>query len=433
MPTRITHLNRKLSHTLTGLFASAAFMLMFAAGAQAQKFTDIYGFQGTANGVAPWSSLTFDGAGNLYGTTRYGGVNNCAAGLGCGVAYQLSPPASGTGPWTQTVMHVFTNGSDGATPFAGLVADNAGNLYGATYSGGSFTRTNCKSNGCGVIFELSPAGGGVWTETVLYTFTGAQDGNAPFGTLIRDSAGNLYGTTVGGGHINSPNCSGGCGVVFELSPSTSGWQETVLYSFSGARDGAEPFTGVTFDTAGNLYGTTTEAGSADCNCGTVFELSPVAGGWQETTLHAFSQLNGNTPQGPVTLDSAGNVYGTTVDGGPAEQCDEGCGVVFELSPGANGVWTETRLKVFTQNGPFEPSGSLVFDSEGNLYGTVQSSGIYKLSLVSGVWTLTGYYSPKVANGNTPVGGLIADSSGNMYGAFAFGGTTNSGVVFKFVP
>lgn len=433
MPTRTTPLNRDLPGTRSILLALAALTLVLAGAAQAQKFSALYEFEGTSNGETPWSSLNFDGAGNLYGTARYGGLNNCSGGLGCGVVYQLSPPASGSGPWTQTVVHAFANGSDGATPFAGLVADSSGNLYGAAFYGGDFTGSNCTNDGCGVIFEFSPAGEGVWTETVLYTFTGAQDGGYPFGTLIRDSAGNLYGTTVAGGHINSANCTpGGCGVVFELSPSGGGWHETVLYAFSGDHDGAQPYSGLTFDKTGNLYGTTSVAGSTDCGCGTVFELSPVSGSWKLATLHMFTQLNGNTPQGPVTLDAAGNIYGTTVDGGPAEQCDDGCGVVFELSPGAT-AWTETKLRVFTQSGPFSPSGSLVFDSEGNLYGTVQDSGIYKLSLDAGVWKQAGYFSPKVANGNTPIGGLIIDSSGALYGTFAYGGTTNSGVAFKLVP
>jgi uncharacterized repeat protein (TIGR03803 family) len=429
MPTRTAPLNREFSHTLTALFALATFtlVLVLATGAQAQKFTDLYGFPSASDGKSPWSSLTFDGAGNLYGTTRYGGNTGCASGLGCGVAYQLSPPASGTGPWTQTVMHIFADGSDGATPYAGLVADSASNLYGAAFYGGNFTATNCQSSGCGVIFELSPAGGGAWTETVLYSFTDAQDGGYPAGTLTRDSAGNLYGTTVAGGQR-------GYGVVFKLSPSSSGWQETVLYSFSGGHDGSQPWAGVTLDTAGNLYGTTTEAGSVDCSCGTVFEVSPVSGGWKETTLQIFTQLNGNLPQGPVTLDSAGNVYGSTYSGGPEEECENGCGVVFELSPGANGLWSETRLHVFNQNGPYSPSGSQVFDSEGNLYGTVQNNGIYKFSLVSGVWKQTGYFSPRSANGgNTPIGGLIIDASGNLYGSFAYGGTANNGGVFKFIP
>jgi uncharacterized repeat protein (TIGR03803 family) len=431
MPTRTTLLNP--ARALSILFALAISTVMLAGGAQAQKFSALYEFQGSNNGETPWSSLTFDGAGNLYGTTRYGGLNNCNGGLGCGVVYELSPPASGTGAWTQTVVHAFTNGSDGATPYAGLVADSSGNLYGAAFYGGNFAAANCQSDGCGLIFELSPAGEGVWTESVLYTFTGAQDGGFPFGTLTRDSEGNLYGTTVAGGHINATNCTpGGCGVVFKLSLGSSGWQETVLYAFSGDHDGSQPYSGVTLDTAGNLYGTSTLGGSVDCDCGTVFELSPASGGWKETTIHQFTQSNGNTPQGPVTLDAAGNVYGTTVFGGPATQCDDGCGVVFELSPGAT-AWTETKLRVFNQSGPFSPSGSVVFDSEGNLYGTVQNSGIYKLSLESGVWKQAGYFSPKPANGNTPIGGLIIDSSGNLYGTFAYGGPTNSGVVFKLVP
>lgn len=436
MKTGTKWLARNHWNNVSLLLAVMALTFILVLTAPAQTLAPLYEFQGGSTGDYPYAGVVIDQAGNLYGTTLYGGVNNCRAGLGCGVVYEISPPSSGSGPWTETILHTFTNGSDGATPYAGLVSDGAGNLYGTAYSGGNFKSSNCTYQGCGVVFELSPAGNGTWTETVLYTFNGGYDGSSPFGTLIRDAAGNLYGTTVGGGAVHATNCTGGCGVVFELSPGTSGWTETVLYRFAGEHDGAEPFSGVTFDSVGNLYGTTTQSGALDCGCGTVFELSPVSGGWKETTLHIFTQLNGNTPQGPVLFDAAGNLYGTTVDGGPPQGCDNGCGLVFELSQ--SNSWAETKLHDFSQNGPFWPSGSLVFDSAGNLYGTVQGGGpggggIYRMAQQAGVWKLTGFFAGNNSLGNTPIGGLISDSSGNLYGSAATGGKGNSGAVFKFVP
>lgn len=436
MQARMTLWNRNRLHNRGAAFFVATLTLILSISSQAQQFTPLFEFQGTSNGETPYSGLTFDSAGNLYGTTRYGGLNDCSSGLGCGVAYEISRPPSGQGPWSETVLHVFTNGTDGATPYAGLIPDGAGNFYGTAFYGGSFASTPCRLDGCGVVFELSPTGAG-WAETVLHTFSGGHDGNGPFGNLIRDSAGNLYGTTVAGGALRAPNCSPyGCGVVFELSPASQGWTETVLYAFQGDKDGAQPYTGLTFDSQGDLYGTT-YAGAK--GYGTVFKLAPVSGGWQETTLYVFNGLDGNTPEGPVTFDSAGNLYGTTVFGGPPQGCDAGCGLLFELSPSPKGFWSEKGLRVFDQTGPFYPSGSLVFDSAGDLYGTVQSGGptgaggIYKMSIVSGKWKQTGFYTTPAAVANTPIGGLISDSSGNLYGTAAYGGSSNSGVVFEFTP
>jgi uncharacterized repeat protein (TIGR03803 family) len=429
MTTRIPSGDRKVSCAMSAMFVTIM-MLSFAPSAAAQQFTLLYNFPGGASGKAPYSAVTFDSSGNLYGTTEYGGVDNCNnGGLGCGIAYELSPP-TGQGQWTETVLYTFTNGSDGATPFGGLVADGAGNLYGTAAYGGKVNTTVC-GDGCGVVFELSPAGNGTWTETVLYSFKGYKDGAVPFGTLVRDSAGNLYGTTIAGGAAN-PNFPLGSGVVFELSPGATGWTYTVLYAFKGYKDGAAPFSGVIFDNAGNLYGTTTVAGSL-CECGTVFRLSPGSSGWTETTLHIFDGLNGNNALGPLAFDASGNLYGTTVFGGPPQGCDAGCGLTFELTPSSTGFWPERAVHVFNQNGPFYPSGSLVVDSAGNLYGTVQANGIYRMSLVAGKWRQSGYFTVPASMGNTPIGGLISDSSGNLYGTASNGGTANSGIVFRFTP
>jgi uncharacterized repeat protein (TIGR03803 family) len=188
---------------------------------------------------------------------------------------------------------------------------------------------------------------------VLHSFN-TVDGAGPYGALTLDAAGNLYGVTQGGG---DPNVCSNCGVVFQLVPTSGGWKENVVHYFSGGLDGWWPFGGVVLDTAGNLYGTTVYGGNTGCSttaqgCGVVFELSPLSNGmWKKTALYVFSGLDGAHPAAPVVFDSAGNLYGTTSEGdGHISDCfGAGCGVVFELSPTSNGVWTETVLHAFKGN------------------------------------------------------------------------------------
>ena len=258
-----------------------------------------------------------------------------------------------TSTWAATheqVLHSFNqNGTDGFYPSAGLIFDAAGNLYGTTPAGGS----GCVPYfGCGTVFELTPTAYVGWTERVLYSFCvgNCDDGSQPFAGLIFDAAGNLYGTTHRGGGFN-------LGTVFKLSPNgNGGWTETVLHSFSYGTDGIYPSAGLIFDATGNLYGTTTEGGTGSgCGndgCGTVFELSPNGnGGWTETVLYSFcSQTNctdGATPVAGLILDAVGNLYGTTNAGGNFfSNCPYLCGTVFKLSPNGNGGWTETVLHSF---------------------------------------------------------------------------------------
>jgi uncharacterized repeat protein (TIGR03803 family) len=244
--------------------------------------TVLYAFTGVDDGESPLASLIFDSKGNLYGIA-FGGK------AGYGVAFELTPPSGGSGPWNEAVLYTFHSRSDGAYPYAGLIFDSKGNLYGTTSNGGDTSGSNCKATrGCGVVFELSPptGGSGMWTETTPYSFTGGSDGGYPDAGLIFDSKGNLYGTTGQGGNLSGSNCSGssGCGVVFELSPPTGGtgsWTESVLYTFNGGGDGADPSAGLIFDAKGNFYGTAYSGGDmsgSNCSgtggCGVVFELSP---------------------------------------------------------------------------------------------------------------------------------------------------------------
>jgi uncharacterized repeat protein (TIGR03803 family) len=291
--------------------------------------------------MAPESRLIFDSSGNLYGTTVLGGT------YGMGIVFELSPSGS---TWKQQVLYSFgATSNDLTNPLSGLVLDGSGNLYGTAGGGGAD----------GGVFELQRSGN-QWKEIVIYPFFNAD--GVPFGTLVWDSAGNLYGTTSNGGTY-------GQGEVFELTPpSGGGWTKTVLYSFAGGTDGSAPFlSGVVFDAAGNLYGTTYEGGITSCNggygCGTVFQLTPSTGQWTHNVLHAFNGSDGAIPFDSVVLDSAGNVYGTTGSGGHNNQ-----GVVFKVTRSGNS-WIETVLHFF--NGRRGASGyaGLIFDQQGVLYGT----------------------------------------------------------------
>jgi uncharacterized repeat protein (TIGR03803 family) len=260
----------------------------------------------------PQGNLTMDAAGNLYGTTFDGGAYYY------GVVFKLAPNPDGT--WTESVLHTFAGGADGAEPTAGLMFDAAGNLYGSTYNGGSDS-TSCFFGGCGVVFKLKPNSGGTWEEHILHTFDVGAGGTNPSGGLTFDAAGNLYGTTSG-----NPN-----GTVFKLAPNPDGtWVESTLYSFFDSAVGIYPNGGLAFDAAGNLYGTTSFGGdlkSSLCypGCGTVFELAPTSSGWSETVLRAFHGTARN-PYAPVILDKKGNLYGTT-SGGTGN-----FGVVFKITP-----------------------------------------------------------------------------------------------------
>ena len=304
------------------------------------------------DGQAPNAGLIFDQGGNLYGTTFYGG-GGCF--YGCGVVFELTPHPDGR--WTEKVLHHFT-GADGSDSSAGLIFDRAGNLYGTTRYGGGY--------GPGNVFELAPNSDGSWTENVLYSFTGGQDGGGPVAALIFDGAGNLYGTTQIGG-------TNGQGVIFKLIHNSDGsWSEIVLYQFTGGKDGSQPNDSLIFDQAGNLYGTTfysSHCAFYSLGCGVVFELTPNSdGSWTESILRRFNGPGGAHPKAGLIFDQAGNLYGTTESGGKQGSCVEGCGVVFKLAPNSKGGWNETVLHYFVNNPGADPYGGLVFDGAGNLYG-----------------------------------------------------------------
>jgi uncharacterized repeat protein (TIGR03803 family) len=270
----------------------------------------------SSDGAVPTGGLIFDAAGNLYGATDGGGsLSACQAYLssGCGLVYMLKPNASGS--WTYSVLHEFGS-SDGAAPTGSLIFDTAGNLYGTTAYGSG---PSC-IKGCGVVFKLTGNSGGTWTETVLYSFTGATDGAYPNGGLAFGASGNLYGTAFSGGANNG-------GAVFELAPNSDGtWTQRVIHSFAGrskAADGSLPGAGVAFDASGNLYGTTTYGGAG---LGVVFKLTPTSSGWSESVVHAFWGYGGH-PSAPILIDPAGHLYGTASQG-----TGRNYGLVFEITP-----------------------------------------------------------------------------------------------------
>ncbi len=351
----------------------------------------------------------------------------------------------------ENVIYTFQGQADGETP-SYLVADAAGNLYGM--AGGEVA---------GIIYELSPPSqpGGNWTFTVLYAFQGGLDGAGPIGPLVFDRAGNLYGVTLGGGGNPSCNNGYGCGTVFELSPPSQPggtWTETQLYVFQGGpADGASPMSGVVFDRTGNLYGTTPLGGTGTCSsdgCGTVFRLAPPSpgGSWAETVLYNFQGgTDGSQPLAGVVPDSAGNLYGTTVDGGSEKRCPTtgrpGCGTVFELRPPSQpgDPWTE-KIYAFISDGSsninkagLNPEGGLTIYKEA-IYGTAFYGGsqgfgtIFQTSLVNG--ELTGAVLRNFTCGDCthPAATMIVDHAGNLYGTTGSGECEGcDGTVFVLGP
>jgi uncharacterized repeat protein (TIGR03803 family) len=402
---------RRCATRLVAATAALVLAVVAAQSARAETFTVLHSFV-LPTGANPEKALTRDAQGNLYGTTPQGGT------FRKGTVFKLDKNLK------YTVIYNFTGGTDGSGPVTYLSLDKAGNLYGTTEYGGD----NC----CGTVFELMPHSDGSWTESVLHSFTDL-DGQNPVAGLIRDPAGNFYGTTLGGG---TQKC--GCGTVFELMPhSGGGWTEKVLHSFDNTgSDGYYPSANLTRDPSGNLYGTTPFGGSDSyCfggGCGTVFELSPTSdGSWNETILHAFTGGNdGWSPLGGLIRDASGNLYGTTSMGGSSKYD----GVVFKLDTSGN----ETVLYNFggTPDGAF-PAAGLTRDAEGNFYGTTGAGGLSELGTVFKL-TSTGeetvLHSFDGRHGESPNAAVIEDAKGNLYGTTTYGGKgacgDHCGVLFK---
>jgi len=411
-----------------GLAIMLALTVVLVPSAQAQTFTVLHSFTCCEEGYLPFAGVTMDRAGNLYGTTMFGGDRSQC----CGTVFKL----------THKVLTKLSSleGSYGDAPVARVIFGPDGSLYGTSLYGGS--RDYCDSgDGCGTVFRVSPpptpcktAVCGGWNTTRLYTFTGASDGGEPgYGDVVFDGAGNLYGTTITGGVGNCNSPSETCGVVYKLTPSNGGWTESVLYSFKGGSDGGNPYAGVIFDAAGNLYGTTALGGQY--GNGTVYQLTPSGSGWVENILYAFhGGDDGVNPTGGLIFDQSGNLYGTTSAGGPG-----GGGTVFMLKP-SNGNWTFSVAASFTGSGSAPgPSDSLIMDAAGDLYGTTASDGAYltgsvfKLTPSHGGWTETDLYSFTCDTGCYPHGSVLLDAKGNLYGTAELGGAGSGGIVWEIAP
>jgi len=357
--------------------------------ASAQTGTELYNFTGGSDGAYPYGGLAIGTGGVVYGLTAQGGTG-CAA-PGCGTFYRLTPPAAGQTAWSEDILYQFKGGSDGAYPFATLVANEKGVYFGTTASGG---------NGNGTVFELTPPATGqtAWTETPLYDFIGIANGATPYATVLVGKKHVLYGTTVNGGSGGCTETGGtviGCGTVFSLTPPAKGqtsWAEAVLYSFQNLPDGANPYASL-IQVKADLFGTAAGGGLGH---GIVFKLSPPAAGktqWTETIIYSFNGgTDGVIPYGNLVANGAGVLYGTTEKGGTYNY-----GTVFSLTPPAKGSkapWTEQILYNFaggnisegglgTEFDGIYPYSGLVLDSSGALYGTTQRGGYIAYGCSSG--------------------------------------------------
>ena len=419
--------SRSLSRAAVAALAVAtmfALTVLITSSAQAQTYQVLWTFTGGGDGAYPYAGLTWDQAGNLYGTTQYRGGNGCYLGEGCGTVFRLKHAGS---RWVLNTLYSFQGGTDGGNPLARVIFGPDGSLYGTTQNGGNSACTF----GCGTVFNLRPPPTACktalcpWTETVLYRFSGGSDGaNPQNGALLIAPSGVVYGTTFGGGAY-------GHGVVFSLTPSQGAWSYSVIFSFGGT-DGVHPYSGVIFDNAGNLYGTT--CGGGFYFAGTVYELMPAGSGWQEEVLYSFTGSQQDDyavcPVGGLIFDGSGNLYGTTGTNNP----DSPGGDVFELTP-SNGSWTIAHV-VALSGGPSAagPVDSLAMDAAGNLYGTMVGTGdppAGAIFEVSTDWTATYLY--RWSQGAEAYGGPILDANGNLYGTNFSTGQYNDGVVWEITP
>jgi uncharacterized repeat protein (TIGR03803 family) len=397
----------------------------------------LYNFTGNADGGMPYDSLTIDASGHLYGTTSRSSPGN-------GTVFEL---AFSGGQWNESTLFNFPTNDGDEGQGNGLLLDSSGNLYGTNPYGGAYNQ--------GSVFEMMPNGKGAWTERLIYSFQGGNDGAGPASSLIFDSMGNLYGTTSTGGGASA--CYTGCGTIFKLVPDRNGnWSESVLYAFAGGNDGIDPSGALVFDATGNLYGTTFAGGPS--NAGTILQLKSQGGAWTESVIYTFTGgSDGANPASSLIFDTAGNLYGTTFLGGIVNSgCfNVGCGTIFELQPSKNGTWTESVLYEFTGGSDgANPVSSLIFDNSGNLYGTGRNGGIlaakcesngcgvvFELSPSRGSgWTEHVLYSfTGGIDGDQPEASLVFDISGNLYGTASGGAKGQSyceggcGTVFKLTP
>jgi len=403
---------------LSLLFLLLAALSLAAYAQPPFKVLHAFGLGNDAGGL--WSSVVFDQQGNIYGSSSGGGA------YGDGTVFRLSPGQDGD--WNETILYSFPSFSeDGAVAWGGPAVDAFGNVYGTTQVGGLYAH--------GIAFELSPGPQG-WIETVLHNFAGPGDPTCcPYGNVTLDE----YGDLLGVGYS-----------AFALSPGPGGWGESILHSFADENgDGYGTQAGLILDAAGDIFSTTRfGGGEPTCpanTCGTVYELQPVAGTWKEHILHRFGSFAGDgevLSSGELAIDSKGNLYGTTAEGGANVCVDVGCGTIFKVarvraSTGVAGA--ETILYSFVGGAAgFNPGGSVIVDGAGNLYGTTISGGspacqcgvVYELSPKNGGWKYTILHTFTGSDGAQPDANMTFGPDGNLYGTTATGGTYSAGVVFE---
>ena len=399
--------------SISALAVTAAFVLSVASAAAVT--TDVILSFEEDEGEYADTDLETDSAGNIYGTTVLGGD------FGSGTVFQLSPTPNG---WVHTVLYSFTGGADGGEPYKGVTIDREGNLYGTAVTGGS---GSCEG-GCGVAYKLTNSGGN-WTQTVIHAFTGGDDGSGPGARLTVDRGGNIYGMAPTGG-------ANGLGTIYKISQAGAAWTFKVIHTFTGGDDGATGSAGRMVLRRARLYGAATTGGAH--GSGVIFELSPRAvGEWDFRAIYAFKgQPDGSFPYGALLFAGSGKIYGTTYYGGT-----NGIGAVYELSPRRNGEWNENVIYSFQEGSDGNsPISNLVFDPAGNLYGTTSEGGlgsgtIFKLSPIGGgQWTETvvhPFQGPP--DGAFAYNGMVVDRLGNFYGATVHGGKNDDGSVYKFTP
>lgn len=429
MSSALAQLTTLLSRSFAKSFLSCAVFCVIGvltmSPLQAQTFQVIHNFTGP-DGSNPNAGLTMDAAGHLYGTTQTGGYQGGQCGGFCGTAFKMSRQGSN---WTLVPIYLFgASNNDGQSPQARLIIGSNGSLYSTTTS--DFNQSS------GTVFNLQPPAHftpsvfAKWGENILYHFQGGLDGvNPGQGDLVFDAQGNIYGTTWAGGSSDK-------GTVYKLTPSNGGWIETILHSFTGGNDGGSPVSGVILDSAGNLYGTTLYGGAG--NRGTVYRLSLSNGVWVEQVLYSFQgNSDGELPSGGLIFDSQGNLYGSTTQAG----INFG-GTAFMLSPSGGG-WQLHVLYSFSFAGP---SGSMTMDTDGNLYGTTGgglylAGNVFKLTRSGGGYTYTSLHDfSNGDDGGYPIGNVALDHDGNIYGTASSGGVPSDkcpgdtcGVVWEITP
>jgi uncharacterized repeat protein (TIGR03803 family) len=416
LATSSQHRKRRASIHLVGGFVALVALALCVGYAKASTTEVIYSFAGDDDGEYTDTDVAIDTAGNLYGTSVLGGE------FGGGTVWQLSPVGDG---WVHTVLYSFTGGADGGEPYKGVTLDAAGNLYGTAVTGGS---GSCEG-GCGVTYKLTKSGT-AWTQSVIHAFTGGEDGSGPGARVAVDNRGNVYGMTPTGG-------ANGLGTIYKLHLTSNGdWALQVIHTFTGGSDGSSGSAGKLVLRSGHIYGAATTGGLN--GSGTVFQLTPTrTGEWRFKILYSFQGApDGVFPYGALLFDAAGNLYGTTYYGGT-----NGLGAVYKLSPTDSGEWNETVLYSFKAGTDGNSSiSNLVSDAAGNLYGTTSEGGlgsgtIFKLTPgQNGTWTESIPHSFQGSpDGAFPYAGMVGDGAGTFYGATVHGGDDGEGAIYKFTP